>query len=181
MAWVAYERLAGGEDRLGQGSDPASGLGESTTIGVGADFEEGGARLEDPRRRNEERDLSKAAKVSSSVELNDSVSDEDRSLAGSFWARLPPVWEPEGDLLAMPCADEALVDPTGCLDAGGVSAGTEDLADRTDLVDRLDRPESPDGVAGGVAARSDPDCVDLDVRGRLVGRLLPAGLDRLLV
>ena len=138
---------------MGQGRDPASGLGESTTIGVGADFEEGGARLDDPRRCNEERDPNKAAKVSSSVELKDSVSDEDRSLAGSFWARLPPVWESERDLLAMPCADEALVDPTGCLDAGGVSAGTEDFADRTDLVDSLDRTESPVGVAGGVADR----------------------------
>ena len=56
-------RFAGGADPLEGGGNPDLELGESTGIGAGIDPVGGGALLDDPRRRNEERDHDKAARV----------------------------------------------------------------------------------------------------------------------
>ena len=63
-------RFAGGDDPLEGGGDPDLRLRESTKIGAGVDPEESGALLDDPRRRNKERDPEKAARVFSSEELD---------------------------------------------------------------------------------------------------------------
>ena len=76
--------------------------GESTGIGTGTYPAEGGTLLDNPRRRNEERDPDKAARVSSSDDSNDSVSESGGTVAGCFWARLLPVWEADRFLLAVP-------------------------------------------------------------------------------
>ena len=75
--------------------------GESTGIGAGTYPAEGGTLLDNPRRRNEERDPDKAARVSSSDDSNDSVSESGGTVAGSLWARLLPVWEADRFLLAV--------------------------------------------------------------------------------
>ena len=114
MSTFKTRGLAGGADSLEKGGDPAFGnplelgqaptggiywnwgmhrLGESTGIGVGTDPAEGLALLDDPRRRNEDRDPDKATRVSSSEDSNDSVSESDGTLAGSFWACLLLGWE----------------------------------------------------------------------------------------
>ena len=77
-------------------------MGESTGIGAGINPAEGGVLLDDPRRRNEERDPHNAARVYSSEDSNDSVSESGGTLARSFWARLLPVWEADRFLLAVP-------------------------------------------------------------------------------
>ena len=94
--------FAGGEDSLERGGDPDFGRGESAGIGAGTYPAEGGTLLDNPRRRNEERDQDKAARVSSSDDSNDSVSESGGTVAGSFWARLLPVWEADRFLLAVP-------------------------------------------------------------------------------
>ena len=94
--------FAGGAGSLERGDDPDLGRGESTGIGAGIDPAEGGALLDDPRLRNEERDPDKAARVSSSDDSNGSLSESSRSLAGIFWTRLLPVWETDRFLLAVP-------------------------------------------------------------------------------
>ena len=68
-------------------------MGESTGIKAGTDPAEGLALLNYPRRRNKDRDLDKVARVSSSKDLSDSVSESDGKLAGSFWACLLLGWE----------------------------------------------------------------------------------------
>ena len=85
--------FAGGADLLERGGDPDLERGESTGIGAGTDPAEGLALLDDPRRRNEDRDPDKATRVSSSEDSNDSVSESDGTLAGSFWACLLLGWE----------------------------------------------------------------------------------------
>ena len=82
--------LMGGAHSLKQEGDPDLGLGESTKIGAGTDPAESGAVVDDPRRRNEDRDPDKAAKVSSSEDSNGSVSESGGTLARSFWVRLLP-------------------------------------------------------------------------------------------
>ena len=57
---------------------------EFTGIGAGIDPVKGGALLDDPRRRNEERGPDKVTRVSSSEGSNDSVSESGGSLAGIF-------------------------------------------------------------------------------------------------
>ena len=57
---------------------------ESTGIGAGTDPAEGLSLLDDPRRRNEDRDPDKAARVSSSEDSSDSISESDGTLAESF-------------------------------------------------------------------------------------------------
>ena len=94
--------FACGVDPLESGGGPDLGLGESTKIGTGIDPAEGGVLIDDPRRRNEEHDPDKAARVSSLEDSNDSVSESGRALARSFWARLLPVWEVNRFLLAVP-------------------------------------------------------------------------------
>ena len=94
--------FAGGADSLERGGYPDLGRGESTIIGAGIDPAEGGVWLDDPRRRNEERDPEKAASVSSSKDSNDSVSESGGTLTRSFCARLLPVWEAARFLLAIP-------------------------------------------------------------------------------
>ena len=76
--------------------------GGSTGIGAGIDPAEGRTLLDDPRRRNKERDPEKAATISSSEDYNDSVSESGGTLARSFWARLLSVWEADRFLLAVP-------------------------------------------------------------------------------
>ena len=76
--------LAGGADSIENRGDPDLVLMESTGIGAGTDPAEGLALLADPRRRNEDLDPDKAAKVSSSEDSNDSVSYSEETLAGSF-------------------------------------------------------------------------------------------------
>ena len=83
----------GGADSLERGGNLDLGRGESTGIGAGTDPAEGGTLLDDPRRRNEERDPDKAIRVSSSGDSSDSVSESGGTLAGRFWARLLPIWE----------------------------------------------------------------------------------------
>ena len=58
--------------------------GKSTGIGVGIDTAEGGVLLDDPRRRNEERDPDKAARVLFSEDSNDSVSESGGTLTRNF-------------------------------------------------------------------------------------------------
>ena len=76
--------FAGGAYSLEREGDPDLVRGESTGIGAGIDPAGGGTLLDDPRRRNEERDPDKAARVSSSDYSNDSVSESGGTLAGSF-------------------------------------------------------------------------------------------------
>ena len=85
--------LAGGAKSLERGGDPYLGLEEFTGIGVGADPAEGLVLLDDPRCRIEDRDPDKAARVSCSEDSNDSVSECDGTLSGSFWACLLLGWE----------------------------------------------------------------------------------------
>ena len=94
--------FAGGADSLERGGDPDLGRGESTGIDKGTDLAKGGTLLDDPRRPNEERDPDKAARVFSLDDSNDSVSESGGTLAGSFWARLLPLWEANRFLLAVP-------------------------------------------------------------------------------
>ena len=68
------------------------GREESTKIEAGNDLVEGRTLLDDPRRRNEERDPDKTARLSSLDDPNDSVSESDGTLAGSFWACLLLCW-----------------------------------------------------------------------------------------
>ena len=51
-------------------------LEESTEIGAGVNLEEGETLLEDPRRRNEDRDSDEADRVSYPEESSDSVSEK---------------------------------------------------------------------------------------------------------
>ena len=93
MSTFKTRGLAGGADLLERGRDPDLGLGESSRIGAGTDPAEDLALLDDPRRRNEDRDPYKADRLSSSEASNDSVSESDGTLAGSFWACLLLGWE----------------------------------------------------------------------------------------
>ena len=56
----------GGADSLERGGNLDLGRGESTGIGAGTDPAEALELLDDPRRRNEDRDPDKTARVSSS-------------------------------------------------------------------------------------------------------------------
>ena len=85
--------LAGGADSIENRGDPDLVLMESTGIGAGTDPAEGLALLDDPRRRNEDRDTDKTARVSSSEESSDSVSESDGTLAGSFCSCLLLGWD----------------------------------------------------------------------------------------
>ena len=76
--------FACGVDPLESGGGPDLGLGESTKIGAGIDPAEGGVLLDDPRRRNEERDPDKAARVLFSEDSNDSVSESGGTLTRNF-------------------------------------------------------------------------------------------------
>ena len=77
------KRFAGGADSIDGGGYLDLGLGDSIGIGTGADPKEGGALLDDPRRRSVELNADKAARVSSIVELNGSLSERDKSPSGS--------------------------------------------------------------------------------------------------
>ena len=102
MSTFKTRGLAGGADALERGGDPDMGLGKSTGIGAGTDTAEGLALLDDPRRRNEDRYLDKAARVSSSEDSSDSGSESYGTLVGSFWACLLLGWEADRFLLAVP-------------------------------------------------------------------------------
>ena len=102
MSTFKTQGLAGGALSLEIEGDPDLGLGESTGIGAVPDPAEGLAFLDDPRRRNEDRDPDKAAGVSSSEHSNDSVSESDGTLAGSIWACLLLGWEANRFLFAVP-------------------------------------------------------------------------------
>ena len=102
MSTFKTRGLVGGADSLNREGDPDLGLGESTGIGAGTDPAEGLALLDDPRRRNKDRDPDKAARVSSSEDSSDSISESDGTLAGSFWASLLRAWEADRFPLAVP-------------------------------------------------------------------------------
>uniref|UniRef100_A0AAV1T1X3 Uncharacterized protein n=1 Tax=Peronospora matthiolae TaxID=2874970 RepID=A0AAV1T1X3_9STRA len=113
--------LAGGADSFRSADDPDLGRGEATEIEAGADPSEGGTLLNDPRRRNEERDPDKAARICSSEKLNSSVSESDGTLTGSFWVPVDPSEQ---------------VDLEGRVETRVFPLDPEDLADRPVPVDR---------------------------------------------
>ena len=84
MSTFATSNFAGDAIPMEGDGDPELGLGESKTICSGVDPEEGEEFLDYPRRRNEERDPDKAFSVSCSEASNNSVSEREGSLDGSF-------------------------------------------------------------------------------------------------
>ena len=93
--------FVGDTSSLESGVNPYMGLGKDTRIGAGVYPEQNRALFDDPRRRNEERDPDKAARVSPLKESNGFLSERGGSLAGGFWDRLFPAWEADSILLAM--------------------------------------------------------------------------------
>ena len=83
--------------------------------------------LDGTQRRSEERDTEKAASVSSSEGSDGSASEKDKLPAETFWARLPPAWEEDRILPAIPCVDESRTDPEVDFDSS-VRADLEDRA-----------------------------------------------------
>uniref|UniRef100_A0AAV1VNA2 Uncharacterized protein n=1 Tax=Peronospora matthiolae TaxID=2874970 RepID=A0AAV1VNA2_9STRA len=178
--------LAGGADSLGSEDD--LDLGGVNGIMAGIDPVEGGTLLDDPRRRNEERDPDKAARISSSEYSNGFVSKSYGAPAGSFWTRLFPVWEVDRFLPAVPLVVGVRADPDvavnpfepidleGRIETRVIPSDPEDLADSTGSADRGD---SLADLALEVSTDSVPACVRFAVRGRLIGRPGSVDLDRL--